>query len=139
MTFLPITDNGVVLGVNGSSAQTAIEFVMDGGGVSLTPGLKGYLEIPFDCIINRITILGDQTGSVVLDIWRTPYASFSPGTHPVAGDTITGLPTIASGLKFQDSVLLGWNVGISAGDVLAFNLNSVSGFQRLTVSLKVTK
>jgi len=136
-------------GVSGdpSIAQSAnalidtIEFVIDGGGATITTGSKGYIEVPFACTITRSTLLADQSGSVVVDIFKCTYAQFDAGsTHPVSGDKITASapPTISSASKAQDSTLTGWTTAILAGDILAFNVNSVTTIQRVTVSLKVT-
>jgi hypothetical protein len=107
----------------------------------LTTGLKGYLEIPFGCTITQATLLADQTGSVVVNVWKTTYASFAPGTHPVAADKITASapPTISSAAKSQDATLTGWTTAITAGDILAFNVDSVTTITRVTLDLKVTK
>jgi hypothetical protein len=120
----------------------AIEYVIDGIGVPISTGVKGYLEVPFACTINRVTLLADRSGSCVIDVWRCTYAQFDAGaTHPVVGDKITASapPTIASSTKAQDSTLTGWTTSLAAGDVLAFNVNSASVVQRVTISLKVTK
>lgn len=120
----------------------AIEYVIDGGGATITTGVKGYLEIPFACTINRSTLLADQSGSIVVNIWKTTYSAFDAGsTHPVVGDKITASapPTLSTATKAQDSTLTGWTTSISAGDILAFNVDSVTTCQRVTLSLKVTK
>ena len=120
----------------------AIEFVIDGGGSAITTGVKGYLEIPYACTINRATLLADQSGSIVVDVWKTTYASFDGGaTHPVSGDKITASapPTISSATKAQDATLTGWTTSVSAGDILAFNVNSATTVTRITISLKVAK
>lgn len=123
-------------------ATDAIEFVIDGGGSTITTGMKGYLEVPYACTINRATLLADQSGSIVVDVFKCTYAQFDAGsTHPVSGDKITASapPTISSATKAQDSTLTGWTTSISAGDILAFNVNSVTTLTRVTLSLKVTK
>ena len=113
-----------------------IEFIIDGGGTTITTGVKGYLEIPFACTINRATILADQSGSIVVDIWKDTYANYPP----VDGDSITASApvTISSATKNQDSSLSGWTTSISAGDILGYNVDSISTCERVTVSLKVT-
>jgi hypothetical protein len=92
--------------------------------------------------INQVTMLLDQTGSIVVDIWKCTYAQFDSGaTHPVAADSITAsdTPTISSNTKMQDSTLTGWNTAIPAGSVLAFNVKSIATAQRCTVTLKTTR
>lgn len=114
-----------------------ITFIIDGGGSVLTTGVKGDLEIPFGCTINRVTLLADQTGSVVVDIWKNTYANYPPtGANTI---TASAIPTISSAVKSQDSTLTGWTTGITAGDTLRFNVNSVTTITRVLVSLKVTR
>lgn len=128
-------------GSTGPSQVFGVQFVIDGGGNLIATGLKGYLQFDFACVISGVTLLADQTGSIVVDIWKTAYSTFNPGTHPVVGDTITGasVPTISADVKYQDTTLTGWTTIINAGDVIAYNVNSVATIERVTVDLKVTR
>lgn len=114
---------------------SAIGMVIDGGPVPITTGIKGYLEIPFACTIQAVTLLANISGSVVVDIWKDTFANFPP----VVADTITAAakPTIVAADKSQDVTLTGWNTAIAAGDILAFNVDSVATITKLTLSLKV--
>ncbi|GAI37997.1 unnamed protein product [marine sediment metagenome] len=79
----------------------------------------------------------DQTGSIVVDIWKDTYANFPP----TDADSITASapPTISTAQKSQDSTLAGWTTSIAAGDILAFNVDSCTTITRVTISLKVAK
>jgi hypothetical protein len=124
--------------LDGDSASLAsITFIIDGGGSAITTGEKGHLEIPFACTIQQVTMLADQSGSIVVDIWKDTYANFPP----TDADSITSTtpPTISSAQKSQDSTLTGWTTSISAGDILAFNVDSCTIITRVTISLKVAK
>jgi hypothetical protein len=117
----------------------AIEFVIDSGGAGITTGVKGYFEVPFACEISKVTLLGDQSGTVVVDIWKCTYDQFDGGVlHPINADSITALapPTITASTKSQDSNLTGWTTAIAAGDVLAFVVET-AGMNRVTISLTV--
>lgn len=115
----------------------AIPYVIDGSGSAITTGVKGFLEIPFACTITRATTLADQTGSIVIDIWKDTYANYPP----TVADTITASakPTLSSATKAQDATLTGWTTSIAAGDVLGFNVDSATTVTRVTLSLRVTK
>lgn len=128
-------------GATGPSQTLGIEVVIDGQGSVIATGLGPWIEVPFACTITESTLLADQTGSVVVNVWRTTYASYAPGTHPVAGDKITGSapPTITADVKAQDSTLTGWTLSLSAGDILAFNVDSCSGITKVTLSLRITR
>lgn len=116
---------------------TSITFVIDGGGAAIAAGQKGHLEVPFSGTIQQATMAADQSGSVVVDVWKTSYAGFPPAS----GNSICGSakPTISSAQKSQDATLSGWTKTISAGDILAFNVDSCSSITRLAISLKVVK
>ena len=115
---------------------TTLLFVIDGGGATITTGVKGDLG-PFDFAgtIQAVTLLADQSGSIVVDIWKDTYANYPP----VVGDSITASakPTISSAVKSQDATLTGWTTGISAGDTLRFNVDSITTCQRVVLALKV--
>jgi hypothetical protein len=119
------------------SNVATITFIIDGGGSAIATGEKGHLEIPFACTITGWTILADQSGSIVVDVWKDTYANFPP----TVADTIAGSekPTLSSAQKNQDLTLTTWTTSIAAGDILAFNVDSCTTVTRVTISLKVTK
>jgi hypothetical protein len=83
------------------------------------------------------TLLADQPGSIVVDVWRDSYASFPP----TAADTIAGTekPTLESVQKNQDLGLSTWTTSMAAGDILAFNVDSAATVQRVTLSIRGKK
>jgi len=115
----------------------SITFVIDGGGAVITTGIKGALEIPFACTINRVTLLADQSGSIVVDIWKQAYANYPP--EDAQSITASAPPTITTAEKSQDSTLTDWTTAIAAGDCLRFNVDSITTIEQVTISLKVTK
>jgi hypothetical protein len=98
--------------------------------------LKGYIEIPFACTITGWTLLADVSGSIVFDVWKDTYANYPP----VVGDSITASakPTISSAIKNQSTTLTGWTISVTAGDILAFNVDSVSTIKKISMNLKVS-
>lgn len=116
---------------------TAIIFEKDGNGNVLTTGILGDSQMPFACTITGVTMLADQTGSAVVDIWKDTYTNYPPAD----ADSITSAApvTIAAGTKAVDTTLTGWTTAIAAGDTLRFNLDSVSAITRLTVILRVKR
>jgi hypothetical protein len=135
--------SGQVLTSNGNadptfeSVTSAVGFIIDGGGAIYSNGLKGYIQVPFDCVIQQVTLLADQVGSTVVDIWRAPFESYPP---TVANSICASAkPTITSNIKSIDSTLTGWSKTINAGDVLAFNADSVTSITRVTITLNVNR
>jgi hypothetical protein len=136
MTGGPITTTGTVA-VLANVRTVAIAFVIDGGGAAISTGIKGDLEVTFACTITAARLFADQSGSIVVDIWKDTYAQYPP----IGADSITASakPTIASTTKAQDTTLTGWTTSIVAGDILRFNVDSVATLTRVTVSLTCLK
>jgi len=120
-----------------AATTSAFEFVIDGGGTTITTGVKGDLEAPFSGTITAARLFADQTGSIVVNIWKDTYANFPP----TVADKITASapPTISSDDNSQDTTLTGWTTSVTAGDVLRINVDSVTTIQRVTLSLRVTR
>lgn len=110
---------------------------IDGGGVAITTGVKGYLRVPKASTITKVTMLADVSGSIVVDIWKDTYANYPP----VVGDTIVAAakPTITTAIKSEDATLTGWTTAIAAGDVLGFKVDSCTSITKLTLELEVTQ
>lgn len=117
---------------------TSIGYAIDGGGAAIVTGLLGgSLRIPFAGTIDSVTLLADQTGSIVIDIWRDTFATYPP----TVADSIcaSAKPTLSSALKSEDTTLTGWSKTITAGDILRFKVDSATTVQNVTLILKVTK
>jgi len=131
-------DADLLDGLNGAVfTAVALEFIIDGGGSAITTGQKGHLEIPFACTISGWTILADQSGSIVVDVWKDTYANFPP----TVADTIAGSekPTLTAAQKNQDLALGTWTTAVAAGDILAFNVDSVATVTRVLISIRASK
>ena len=130
------TSGGVATTLKTAAKTRTVGIVIDGGGSALTTGIKGDAYVPFACTITAVTMLADQSGSAVVDIWKDTYANYPP----VVGDSITASakPTITTATKSQDTTLTGWTTSITAGDTLRFNVDSATTITRLTLALTVT-
>ena len=110
---------------------------IDGGGSAITTGVKGYVEVPYAGVITNVTMLADQSGSIVVDIWKDTYANYPP----TDADSITAsaVPTISAATKSKDSTLTGWTTTVAAGDILGFNVDSASTVTRVSLVLTIRK
>ncbi|KKL22258.1 hypothetical protein LCGC14_2437250 [marine sediment metagenome] len=117
--------------------DSGMQFVFDEGGGVLTTGIKGYIEVPFDCYIEEQSLGADQAGDLVIDLWLDSYANYPP----TVGDTITASakPTLSSSDKDQDSVLTGWTRQLTKGQWLGVKVDSAATVTLATLSLKVRK
>lgn len=139
-TRLPKGAAAQVLAMNGSATATQWrdqEFeiaVIIGDGVNvISTGVKGFIEVPFACVISAVRLVGDAAGSIVIDIWKDTYANFPP----TVADTITASakPTLSSAQKAENTTLTGWSKGLNKGDWLAFNVDSATTVKQVTLSI----
>lgn len=125
--------------LSAANAYSAVELLLDGGGVGfvLDPGVKGMIELPFDCTIVEASLFANVAGSCVVDIWREAYGSYPP----TVADSITGAAplTLTGAAKTKNTSLTGWTTALLAGDILAFNLVSCVSISQLTASLRVKR
>lgn len=112
-----------------------IEVVLGGAGAVITTGIKVDVQIPKAGTITKVTMLADQSGSLVVDIWKDSYANFPP----TVADTITAAakPTISAAVKSEDVTLTGWTVAVASGDILRFNVDSAATITRCTIILEL--
>jgi hypothetical protein len=117
--------------------DATINLIIEGLGSPIPTGIAGDLQVDFNCTILSATLLADQSGDIVVDVWKDSYANFPP----TVADTITAAakPTISGSNKSQDVTLTGWTTSISAGDILRFNVDSVATIERCTLALKVRR
>jgi hypothetical protein len=114
-----------------------IGITIDGNGSVITTGLKGFIKVPFPCTIAAWTIMADQSGSAVIDVWKAAYASFPP---TVANTIVNGHYPTLSGQSSNATDLSNWTTTtVAATEVIAFNVNSASTVTRITIELKVNK
>ena len=115
--------------------EKAIAFFIDGGGSAITTGIKGAIRIPFKCEILSVSLLGDQSGSIVVNIWKDTLANYPP----TVGDKITDTtpPTITTDTDSEDATLTSWTKAIASGDVLMFNVDSVTDIEWASLIIKV--
>lgn len=111
----------------------SILFKIDG---FITTGSKGYIEIPFNCIITGWVIMADRVGNIVVDIRRCRPDEF-PTTTSICG---TEKPTLSSQQRAENMHLTTWDTNISTGDILEFVVDSVSGgLLCVTISLRAIR
>ena len=140
-----VTASYVLQAVSSSFAITAsyvtnvaksVGIVLDGGGNVITTGLKSDLIMPYAMQINSWTIVGDQTGSLVVDVWRSTAVTFPPtSSNTIIGAGIYPNITGSSAIS-QSSTLAGWtSTTLNSGDIVRFNVASASLVTKATLSL----
>jgi hypothetical protein len=128
---------GGACGAGGGGIVEQFSLDLNGNGSVITTGQKGYTQIKYGCTINDWTILADQSGSIVIDIWKDVLANHPP----TDADSITASlpPTLSSAIYATSSTLTGWTTAINAGDVLGFNVDSATAVTRVKLIVKCTR
>jgi hypothetical protein len=118
-----------------------IVVTVDGGGsaISATDKLV-YLPCPkYKFIITGWMIIGDAAGAAVFDIWKSAYP-----TIPTVANTITAAakPTIIvgdAGAARSTDVSTWTDVEVDEDDILAFNLDSCTIFEKLSLAISIAR
>jgi hypothetical protein len=121
-----------------STDISSIGYTIDGGGATITTGtLLTGVRVPYNATINSVTLFADRVGSIVIDIWKDTFPNFPP----TVDDSITGSakPTLTSERTYEDTTLTGWTTTITAGDIIFFNVDSVTDIQSISIFIEVTK
>jgi hypothetical protein len=111
--------------------------VLDNGGSTLTTGVKLYIPCPHAWTITGWEIYGDAAGAIQIDIWKDTYANFPP----VDADSITASDPVvvaATNQKAQDLAPTGWTTAVAQGDALAVNIDSVTTFKWVALTIRGT-
>jgi hypothetical protein len=126
--------------INAAAAQPkSITWCIDGAGSVISVGAKvgAAFRAKVAGTITKITLMADQNGAIVIDIWKDTFANYPPTN----ADSITASapPTIpSSNISAEDSTLTGWTTGFSAGDVFIINVDSVTAITRCTLMVEYT-
>jgi len=140
------TQNGILypgtvadgdLDPNSDALIGSFGITIDGGGQVIAPATTNYITIPYDGTITGWYLMADQVGSISIDIRKCIYGNFPP----IAGDSICGgnYPALVMDSKNQNGNPAGWIKAITAGDIVAFVVNSASVVQKINLVVKVAK
>lgn len=121
--------------IHNRSTQDSLQFIIDGGGTVITTGVKGELIVPFNCRVVGWQVISRVSGSIVVDVSKAEYSAF-PTSSSISG---TEKPTLASSQKNQDLDLSTWSVDLQKGDILDYEVESVTSVQRVTITLLVNR
>jgi len=126
-------------GATGSTGATGaagvstrvVGIAIDGGGSVPATGIKGYVICPFGGTIIGWNIVGDVTGSAVVDVYKIAYGA----TLPTSSIAASAKPTLSSAKVNKDSTVTGWTTAVAANDIFGFNLDSISTITKLSVEV----
>lgn len=116
-------------------ALKTITCVFDGQGTAPTAGTIRYLVCNASGTLIGWRIVGDVTGSAVVDVWKIAYGA----SLPTVANTIaaSAKPTLSSAKINKDDTLTGWTTSVTADDILGFKVDSASTLTTVTIELKL--
>jgi hypothetical protein len=103
----------------------------------VTTGVKCDIPFDYNATILQVTLLADQAGDFVVDLWKNTYANYPP----TVANTITASakPTLSAVTKSKDATLTGWSTSISSGDTIRVKIDTSTTVTRVTMTIKVKK
>ena len=124
-----------------TSYTDTIGVYVSNGTKILTTGTKGRRVIPYDCEVVEWIVSGSTAGSITWDInWGTTSAW--PNALASVGFSGDGSPPQLGATASQSHVLIptAWTKsGFSAGDIIQFEIDSISTITDCELSLKIKR
>jgi hypothetical protein len=125
----------VVDAIGANLPFSTLAFVISGGGSAITTGVKGFIPVNFGCLINEWSVIGDQSGSIQIDILRANNAV--PAASIVGGGTKPNLTAAQYASYVPPS---GWiSTTLTRLDWIGFNVTSVATVTQVTIALDLIK
>lgn len=105
---------------------------VDGGSTVVTTGFKGYVAAPYSGTITEWSLVADQVGSCVVDVWKSERT-------PGVADSICGAGKPAlSGQASSTGGVTGWsNLTVTKGEIFGFNVDSATTVTLVTLVVRV--
>ena len=138
ITSLPSGAGAIpIANLSASLDKKEVIFLIDGAGSAITTGIKGDIRIPFAATITGAYLFADQSGSIVVDLWKDTQANFPP----TVADTITASakPTLSTETNSSNTTLTGWTTSVAAGDVIRVNVDSCTTCTRVSLAIQMTR
>jgi hypothetical protein len=125
---------------SGLVADTYVDLRVDSGvtfdGQGSVIAVSKTVLVPIEraCVISAVSIVGDVSGSITVDLQRyTPT-----GLGLLGSPTTLGSIALSSRQHIRDTTLSGWTKSLSVGDVLSFTTSgTIATVTRVTVKTKL--
>jgi len=109
---------------------------LDGDGGVIPTGLTAYIPVPWAAQIVQWVLTADQSGSIVLDVWRSANLAL-----PTVANSIVGVgtgPNLSAQQTANSTNFTGWtSTTLAQNDMLAFNVTGTPlSVMRLNVVLR---
>ena len=111
---------------------------VDGQSGVLSTGITQFKVMAYPGRISGWDMTGYVSGNCQFDVWKISSGT----TFPTVTNTIVGsaYPQITAGSYSGSTNLTGWtSTSFSTGDIFGFNINSVTGMTKASLSLRILK
>jgi len=106
------------------------------GLIGNTTGIKQYAVASYPFTIKSWRIVSESSGDVVIDVWKANGSKPTSSAQSICGSE---KPTLSSSDLASDTDLTTWTTSVSAGDVLVFNVDSISAVNKFTMIMEIEK
>jgi hypothetical protein len=122
-----VSDSAEAAGVKWADDYYILSMLLYAGGGVLAQGIAGDVEAPMGGTIQRITVLPDQSGTLLLDVYKAAYSSYPPSLTICgvnlpgvfgSGSTITGTVTKTAGSATVTGSGTTFTSALAVGDVI---------------------
>lgn len=119
---------------NAPLTSVVVECTVDGNGQVPQVGICGDAYLPVACTLVAAVLQANVPGDLVIDVWVNDFVTNTP---PTALNSITASapPTLSSSVSSIDTTLTGWTTAIDAASAFRFNINSINGITRFSLTL----
>jgi len=130
-------DNLNVGGYWAGEQSDYVGIAIDNGTSVITTGKKAHRIIPWDCEVVEWTISSADIGIIQWDINWCTYENW-PSTASVGGSNLPGI-TIGPANKAQDTSVDWAKTTFAAGDIIEFEVDSVTSLTNCILSIKIRR
>jgi hypothetical protein len=129
---------------NAHYAPASLEFTFNAFGAgTISSGIKGWLQVPFNCTINEYTLVANAAGSIGIDIYHGTFSGFPLSSGSAVNSSSPNIAINATNAKQQSTTYQSGasiNIACTAGDILAFAVTAASVTMTVVqLSLSATK
>jgi len=130
-------DNLNVGGYWAGEQSDYVGIAIDNGNQDITTGKKAHRIIPWDCEVVEWTISSADSGIIQWDINWCTYADW-PSTVSVGGSNLPGIEILLDS-KAQDTSVDWAKTTFAAGDIIEFEVDSVTSLTNCILSIKIRR
>lgn len=113
--------------INANFRTESFGITIDGGGSPPSTGSQGYITLPYAGTITDWYVAANTSGNCVIDLKRSGTSIIGGGNKPTLSSAQTG-----------NAAVSGWtSTSVSVGDIIEFNLDSISTITRVNLVIAV--